>query len=78
MFIPLLWSGGPREEEVGPDEDRDCPMCGSAQHFTIVAMWDELGVWPLKNARWNACYVTRCDTCGREFKSSYRPPKEGA
>ncbi len=47
MPLPFIFKGGPQEERVGPDEMRDCPKCGSSQPFTIYAVWDEFGVWPL-------------------------------
>lgn len=70
--IPLIWSGGEREHEVRADVPRECPVCGDTQPFTILEVRDEIGVWPLKNARWDVRYVTRCDTCGKRFKSSYK------
>ncbi len=75
-LIPLIFKGGTQEEKIGPDSDRDCSQCGCAQHFTIYALWDEFGVWPFRSAKWNREYVTRCDVCGKQFKSSYRPPEE--
>ena len=76
MVFPLIWSGGTREGEIGPDAMRDCPKCGSSQEFVIFAIWDEIGVWPLKNARWDVRCVTRCKRCGTQFKSSHVPTEE--